>query len=59
MYLAKKITASTTNVMFRFSHLRAMAFSITYEIMPSRIPSLMLLDMAMANSVMKQGSPSS
>ena len=59
IYLNIKITASTTMVGFRFSHLRAMVFSATYEMMPSRMPSLIELAIAIENSVMKQGSPSS
>lgn len=51
--------ASTTRVGFRFDHFLAMAFRATYEMMPSKMPSLMLLAIVIANSVMKLGRPSS
>ena len=50
-----KMMAKITIVQLRFSHLRAMVLSRTWEM----IPSEMELVMTMAKRVMKQGSPSS
>ena len=47
--------ANTTMVGLRRSHFLAMVLSNTYEMIPNRIPSLMLPPMTIMNTVMKQG----